>query len=125
MNVLNLKYRRRKLRQDQTIEEEILWEELRNNKLGVKFRRQYSVSEYIVDFYCPKYKLAIEVDGSVHKTRKSYVEFRKKFIVSLGIRMIRFWGGQARNDLLTVLNVIGLNLTPTPLLGKARGNGRI
>lgn len=106
----NLEYRR-KLRRQQTVEEEILWEELRNSKLGVRFRRQYGISEYVVDFYCPKYKLAIEIDGSVHKERKKYDALRKEYMKLLGIKTIRFWGGQIRNDLNSVLEIIRLNLT--------------
>lgn len=120
-NVAGLKPRRRGLRQQQTAEEERLWEELKSNKLGLKFKRQYSVSRYVVDFYCPKRKLAVEIDGSVHKDRKEYDRFRKEFMESLGIRTIRFWGSQVRNDLRSVLEVIELNLTPDPLSLVRRG----
>lgn len=113
-SVTGLKSRRRELRQRQTIEEEILWEELRNNKLGIKFRRQYSVLGYVTDFYCPKYKLAIEVDGSVHKNRIKYDELRKKTMESFGIKTIRFWGSQVRSDMKSVLGIIELYLTPGP-----------
>ena len=106
----NLEYRRN-LRNQQTVEEEILWNELRNNKLGVKIRRQHSIVEYVVDFYCPKYKLAIEIDGSTHKGREGYDNLRTEYIKSLGIKTIRFWGGQIRNDLNSVLEIIRLNLT--------------
>jgi len=58
--------RRRKLRGDSTESENILWSALRNNKLGVKFRRQYSVEGYVVDFYGPEKRLAIEIEGSIH-----------------------------------------------------------
>lgn len=106
----NLEYRR-KLRRQQTVEEEILWEELRGNKLGVRFRRQYGVSKYVVDFYCPRYKLAIEIDGFVHKGREEYDRLRTEYMKSLRIKTIRFWGGQIRNDLESVLNIIRSNLT--------------
>jgi cyclase len=45
--------------------EKILWKELRNNKLGYKFRRQHPISNFIIDFYCHEAKLAIELDGSI------------------------------------------------------------
>ena len=55
------------LRNNQTYPENILWEALRNKKLrGVKFRREHPIGRFIVDFYSHKYKLVIEVDGSVH-----------------------------------------------------------
>ncbi len=113
-NISRLKYRRKELRHRQTIEEEMLWEELRNNKLGVKFRRQYSVLGYVTDFYCSKYKLAIEVDGSIHKNRIKYDEFRKKSMDLLGIKTIRFWGSQVRSDIKSVLEIIEQHLTPGP-----------
>jgi very-short-patch-repair endonuclease len=53
------------LRAKMTGEEKILWEKLRNKKLGLKFKRQYSIGPYIVDFYCSATKIAIEVDGGV------------------------------------------------------------
>jgi len=53
-NIQNLRDRRRGLRQNQTKAEEILWFELRNNKLGAKFKRQHSIGGYITDFYCYK-----------------------------------------------------------------------
>ncbi len=66
--------------------------------LGYKFRRQYSVDEYIIDFYCPELKLAIEVDGSVHDSeeQRKYDKIRQKNIESFGIKFIR-----VRNDELT------------------------
>ena len=61
-----MKLRRKSLRNDSTDSEKILWEILRRNGLGVKFRRQYSVENYVVDFYCPKLRLAIELEGKIH-----------------------------------------------------------
>lgn len=113
-NVSGLKYRRKELRRRQTLEEKILWGELRNSKLGSRFKRQYSVSKYVIDFYCPKRKLAIEIDGSVHKTRIKYDKFRKEYMESLGIITIRFWGSQVRSDLKSVLEIIEQHLTPGP-----------
>src|SRR3989344_3409207 len=63
--------RRRSLRNKQTENEKILWQELRTKKLGVKFKRQYSLGNYVVDFYCPSSKLAIELMGSVHNTTEA------------------------------------------------------
>ena len=63
-------YRRRDLRQKSTSAEEILWKELRRKNLGHKFKRQFSIDNYVIDFYCPDYKLAIELDGVIHKQSK-------------------------------------------------------
>jgi very-short-patch-repair endonuclease len=54
-NTVELKDRRKELRKNSTKAEQILWFELRNNKLGVKFKRQHSIGGYITDFYCQKY----------------------------------------------------------------------
>lgn len=64
-NVPNLKPKRQALRNNPTPTEKLLWSKLKNSQLGFKFRRQYSVGGYILDFYCPTKKLAIELDGEV------------------------------------------------------------
>ena len=56
----------RYLRKEETETEKILWEEIRNSRLGIKFRRQHPIDMYILDFYAPEIKLAIELDGSIH-----------------------------------------------------------
>ncbi|MBL0113299.1 MAG: endonuclease domain-containing protein [Saprospiraceae bacterium] len=54
------------LRNNVTLTESILWEEVRNKKLGVKFRRQHPLGAYVVDFYCHELRLVIELDGEYH-----------------------------------------------------------
>jgi very-short-patch-repair endonuclease len=58
--------RTRELRRDMTPAEKALWQQLRANKLGVHFRRQQIIAGFIVDFYCHKAALVIEVDGDIH-----------------------------------------------------------
>ena len=58
--------RARELRRDMTTAEKLLWQELRANKLGVHFRRQQVIQGFIVDFYCHKAALVVEVDGDIH-----------------------------------------------------------
>ena len=65
-----------KLREQQTFAEDILWNYLRTKPLGLKFRRQYPFSVYILDFYCHQLKLAIEVDGSIHNVRETKEKMR-------------------------------------------------
>jgi very-short-patch-repair endonuclease len=91
-NKRNIKEKRRNLRNNQTETEARLWKYLRKEQLGVKFRRQYSIGEYIVDFYSTKLKLAIELDGSQHYTndRREYDEIRENFMLEHGIKTIRF-----------------------------------
>jgi len=96
MVIHNLKYlkeKRRELRNNLTPAEATMWRYLQNSKLdGRKFRRQHSVGNYILDFYCPSEKLAIEVDGSSHDdySAEIYDKERTDFLESKGIRMIRF-----------------------------------
>ena len=113
-NTFRMKARRRELRGGQTLEEGILWEEMRNSKLGAKFRRQYSILSYVVDFYCPKFKLVVEIDGSSHRKTGEHDEYRTRILREYGVRLIRFWGSQVRGDLDSVLDVIRSNLTSSP-----------
>ena len=86
------KENRRRLRQEQTYAEKIAWMHLRNRKLiGFKFKRQYSVDKFIIDFYCPELKLAVEIDGSIHelKENKIYDLERQSYIEKYGIEFIR------------------------------------
>lgn len=85
------KDKRRKLRKDQTYCEKIMWLYLRNRQLlGIKFRRQYSVDKYVVDFYAPEIKLAIELDGNVHNIpeQKEYDIERQSYLEEFGIRFL-------------------------------------
>ena len=91
-NKTELKARRRELRKNQTLAERIMWTHLRNRQLlGFKFRRQYSVDSFVIDFYCPKLKLAIELDGNVHDLpeQKEYDKKRQMHIETYGISFIR------------------------------------
>jgi len=86
------KEKRRELRQNETIAESNLWSQLRNRGcLGLKFRRQFSIDKYIIDFYCPEYKIAIELDGSVHELEdvKENDINRQKYLEDYGIHFIR------------------------------------
>ena len=83
----------RNLRKNQTKEEKIMWNLLRNRQLtGLKFRRQHPVSRFIADFYCHKIKLVIELDGGYHENKdvKIYDEARKDEIKRFGITVLRF-----------------------------------
>ena len=85
--------KRRCLRKKLTPAEATLWSLLRNRQLeGRKFRRQHSVGKYILDFYCPSEKLAIELDGEHHFTDQgsSHDEKRTNYLTSLKIQVIRF-----------------------------------
>jgi very-short-patch-repair endonuclease len=88
-----LKSIRRDLRNDGTAAEATLWRYLQNKKLGGrKFRRQHSIGNYIVDFYCPQERIAVELDGEYHFTSAGYEadKIRDAYLDSLGIVVIRF-----------------------------------
>ena len=80
--------RARELRRNMTPVEKILWNELRANKLGVHFRRQQVIAGFIVDFYCHKAALVIEVDGDIHDLQKEEDERREKVLSALGLRSL-------------------------------------
>ncbi len=103
-----LKDRRIELRRKETPTEKILWFYLRSDKLGVKFKRQHSVGGYILDFYCAKKKLIIELDGEIHNTKdaKEYDEVRDKFFKELGYKTLRFLNREVENNINKVLEKI-------------------
>lgn len=87
-----LKHRRKDLRNRSTKEERLLWKYLKNEQLGVIFRRQFGIGPYITDFYCHKYKLIIELDGSQHYYEKGieYDTVRDNYLKSLDYTVLRF-----------------------------------
>jgi very-short-patch-repair endonuclease len=93
LNRKSLKSFRQSLRNRSTSAEAALWEMLKSRKLeGRKFRRQYSIGNYIVDFCCTAEKLVIELDGAPHGEYHKIQEDdnRDKFLESLGFAVIRF-----------------------------------
>lgn len=87
-----LKDLRRELRKNSTDAEVIFWNCVRNNKLGVKFRRQFSIGEYITDFCCSDKRLIIELDGSQHYYEKGleYDKIRDTYFKKLNYTVMRF-----------------------------------
>lgn len=109
-------HRRRELRKQQTQQEKILWETIRNRRLGFKFRRQYSVDGYVLDFYCPEVKLVIELDGSQHSEKENslYDKDRTDFLEVLGCTVLRFENKEIDENLEKVLLTI-VQCFPSPL----------
>lgn len=116
-NQVGERQKRKILRNGSTESERLLWFYLRNEKLGWRFRRQHSVGHYILDFYCPQAKLAIELDGAVHDsdTAQENDREREKFLAACGIRVLRFRNKEAIENIIEVLNQIK-NSLPTPSL---------
>ena len=82
------------LRKNQTSQELKLWSILRNRKiLGYKFKRQYPIGNYIVDFVCKELKLIIELDGGQHNTTEGiiYDKKRTEYLEIVGYKILRFW----------------------------------
>lgn len=106
------KDKRRRLRNEMTKAEVLLWLELKNKNLGVRFLRQYSVDRYVLDFYNPELKLAIEVDGATHVTDEQieYDNKRQSEIESAGIVFLRFINPEIYEDLYNVLEKIKLKI---------------
>jgi len=83
--------KRRNLRNDMTYCERVIWLHLRKKQLGYRFLRQYSVDHFVIDFYCPKLKLAIEIDGGIHEDpyQRRYDLIRQKYLENYGITFLR------------------------------------
>jgi len=105
-----LKARVRKLRQNATEAENLMWSILRNRAFhDAKFRRQHPVGGFILDFYCHEAKLAIELDGSQHNEGEQvkYDGERAKILHEQhGIQMVRFWNSEVLNKTEEVLNIL-------------------
>ena len=87
--------RARELRRDATDAEQRLWARLRGNRLGVRFRRQLVFERrYMLDFYAPSVKLAVEADGGQHGVAISKDEARTGFLTKRGVTVLRFWNNE-------------------------------
>ena len=107
-----LKTFRTALRNNLTPAEAFLWIQLQKSQLeGRKFRRQHSIGNYIVDFYCPSEQLAIELDGDGHfnATAEEYDKERDLFIAQFGILVLRFENKQVFDNLEAVFEEIKSN----------------
>ncbi len=106
-NKTEQKGKRKLLRKNMPSAEIILWSRLKSRQmLGYKFRRQYSVDHYILDFYCPELKLAVEIDGESHFNahgRKENDLKRQRFIESFGIQFVRYTNNEIVENIAGVL----------------------
>jgi very-short-patch-repair endonuclease len=109
----NIKNFARQLRKNQTEMESRLWQYLRDRCLGgYKFRRQHPVKEFILDFYCPEKKLAVELDGGQHDSPDlmAYDHNRTEILEQEGIKVLRYWDNEASQNLDGVLDDILVEL---------------
>jgi very-short-patch-repair endonuclease len=108
---------RRNLRKNAPEPERKLWKYLRYKQLkGYRFRRQYSVGRYVVDFYCAELKLAIEIDGDSHYTNdaQQYDAIRTKYLHECDVEVLRFTNTDVMKSIDGVLEVIASHLPPSP-----------
>lgn len=102
-SLANAKY----LRKNQTDAERKIWRNIRNRQLGdFKFKRQYPMGPYILDFVCIDRKLVVEIDGGQHMERREKDRKRTQYLESRGYRVIRFWNDQALKETPAVLESI-------------------
>ena len=95
------------LRNNSTLSEVLLWNELKSRKItGYQFMRQKPIGNFIVDFYCPKLNLAIEVDGDSHGFESAILrnQLKDKYRTSLGIHIIRYDDSDIKNDISGVID---------------------
>ena len=107
------------LRQNMTEPELKLWEYLKTKPLGFKFRRQHPISVYVLDFYCHKLRLSIEIDGGYHlqkEQREKDLE-RTNYLKELGISEMRFTNSQILNEYNAVIKNINTYLSEDIPLG--------
>ena len=94
------------LRKESTLAEQKLWSRIRNDQLGVTFRRQHAIGKYIPDFCSPKAKLIIELDGSQHLDQEAYDAERTQYLELKGYTMLRFWNKDVMSDMDGVIRAI-------------------
>ncbi len=109
--------RARALRREMTLPEIVLWQALRRSLLGLRFRRQHPIGPYVLDFYCPSARLAIEIDGLAHDStaQAQHDERRQTWLVQQGVRVVRFRATDVLRDeaLEGVLQAIGQAAAPS------------
>ena len=95
-NLPYLRERRKALRSNLTLAEKRVWHRLKDAQLGMRVRRQHSIGNFIVDFYCARRKLIIEIDGKYHEdpTVALYDEYREAWLREQGFEIIRFTNEQ-------------------------------
>ena len=108
---LNIKNKARELRRNMTKPEKSLWSLIRNRQMnGLHFRRQHPYGIYILDFYCFKANLVIEIDGPIHLKQHAYDNERTRHLESSGLKVLRFENKDIENRIEWVLDEIRSNL---------------
>ena len=112
----------RALRKNMTKAEMKLWNRLRRKQLGVIFRRQYPIGDYIADFVSFDAKVVVEVDGGQHADSKTDAS-RDKWFVSRGFKVLRFWNNDVLKNIEAVIGRVYREVSPPPTpLHRGGGN---
>lgn len=129
-NTLETQIAAREMRREPTPAEEHLWQALRGSALGVRFRRQHPVGRFILDFWCPAARLAIEVDGDIHDLQQERDAERTAVLESFGYSVLRFRNEEVMQDRPSVLARIraevgarGVDLPPLLQFGRGGPGG--
>ena len=129
-NEPKLKEIRRSLRSEGPSAEKILWKYLRKNQLGYKFRRQFSIGNFVADFYCHELKLIIELDGWTHDSQitKHKDFYKEQFFINKGCSVFRISNNEIYEDpekfifrIKEICDKLSKRLTPPfipPLIGE-------
>jgi very-short-patch-repair endonuclease len=107
-NLKSNKDKRRSLRKNMTEYEKIFWNKIRYDSLGLRFRRQYGIGNYIADFYCPDLLLVIEIDGGQHLDDEAveYDKIREEYMLSVGIKTIRFSNKDVKENIDGIMDYL-------------------
>lgn len=116
-----LKTYAREHRKNPTNAEQKMWHELRNSKLGVRFRRQHAIEQFIVDFVCIEKKLVVEIDGEIHNFQREADDKRTKVINEAGFHVIRFNNDEVIKNISSVLDTIKKTIS----LSSGEGRGEV
>ena len=117
---------RRSLRNNATAPEALLWQRIKGKQIeGLKFRRQFGVGPYVLDFYCPELRLAIELDGQIHDTfwAERHDDMRTKFLGENNITVLRFVNEVVYQNIETIVEKIKEYKSKIPPLSQGRLGG--
>ena len=107
-NIQKMRERRKQLRKESTVAEQVMWQAIRNSKLSYKFRRQYSIGPYVTDFCCPELKLIVELDGAYHDYDEQviYDKEREYYLREFGFDILHIKNEEVRYNYIEVAEKI-------------------
>lgn len=111
----------RKLRNNPTDAEKVLWKALKEAYPNIRFRRQYPIGPYFADIACKDKKIVIEIDGGQHDLASEAEKTRTEYLQSNGYCVLRFWNNEVLGNIEGVMAVITQNLNTPPLPPRMRG----